>query len=376
MFMSRERKRLSSHTQACGFFAAIYNHIPMHIPVKLELKYVGANPVSNDRLTSYTFKESDFDPKKGGDMVVTYDDESQISLSKGTLKFNQVTLSPGTVTNLDNSAKADGTGKWLDEYGNITGPVTMYAIYTQKIYFNLGVDNMNTWTQTHLGGPDVSQIFRGMNYDQTTHLTNIHVYCYGGCNEMIYVPIKTVTGKSYTFHMQFCNPNGYVAKHSSGIDVIASSVSPTSSAFRQNDGIANPDTLPGSVKLGKVQLPQGKNPAIQNANLSFTARGTTTWIVISWYAQEDGSNTWIQFGNFCIEEQRAVGKPIGTFTDVQRVDKALKEWRDQSDGRGNVVTGQTKMTCELLGIKIPSIQPDSVYGIGRGDRFTRSYSYP
>lgn len=246
------------------------------------------------------------------------------------------------------NTKADGTGKWLDEYGNITGPVTMYAIYTQKIYFNLGVDNMNTWTQTHFGGPDVSQIFRGMNYDQTTHLTNIHVYCYGGCNEMIYVPIKTVTGKSYTFHMQFCNPNGYVAKHSSGIDVIASSVSPTSSAFRQNDGIANPDTLPGSVKLGKVQLPQGKNPAIQNANLSFTARGTTTWIVISWYAQEDGSNTWIQFGNFCIEEQRAVGKPIGTFTDVQRVDKALKEWRDQSDGRGNVVTGQTKMTSNPM----------------------------
>lgn len=92
---------------------SINNHIPMHIPVKLELKYVGANPVSNDRLTSYTFKESDFDPKKGGDMVVTYDDESQISLSKGTLKFNQVTLSPGTVTNLDNSAN----------------PMTVYATY-------------------------------------------------------------------------------------------------------------------------------------------------------------------------------------------------------------------------------------------------------
>ena len=38
----------------------IINPIPMHIPIKLELKYVGANPVSSDRLTSYTFKESDF----------------------------------------------------------------------------------------------------------------------------------------------------------------------------------------------------------------------------------------------------------------------------------------------------------------------------
>ena len=84
---------------------AAVNHVPMHVPVSLEIKYVGANPVGNSRLSSYTFKESDFDPKKGGDMIVTYDDGSTISLSAGTLKYNQVSLAPGTVTNMDNSSK-------------------------------------------------------------------------------------------------------------------------------------------------------------------------------------------------------------------------------------------------------------------------------
>lgn len=74
------------------------NWINVRIPVSLEIKYIGPDPISSNSLTEYTFKRSDFD-----DMIVTYDDGTQISLKKGTLKFEQVALSPATVTNAMNS---------------------------------------------------------------------------------------------------------------------------------------------------------------------------------------------------------------------------------------------------------------------------------
>ena len=77
----------------------VRNLVNMKTPVKLELKYVGPDPISDKERTDYTFTASDFDPDKGGDMIVTYDDGSTISISEGNLRFDQVTLSPATVTN-------------------------------------------------------------------------------------------------------------------------------------------------------------------------------------------------------------------------------------------------------------------------------------
>ena len=77
----------------------VRNLVNMKTPVKLELKYVGPDPISDKKRTDYTFTAGDFDPAKGGDMIVTYDDGSTISISEGNLRFDQVTLSPATVTN-------------------------------------------------------------------------------------------------------------------------------------------------------------------------------------------------------------------------------------------------------------------------------------
>ena len=81
----------------------VRNWLNMHIPVKLEVKYVGPDPISDKKLTQYTFTENDFDPRKGGDIIVTYDDGTTISLSEKTLRFDQLTFSPSTVTSTMNS---------------------------------------------------------------------------------------------------------------------------------------------------------------------------------------------------------------------------------------------------------------------------------
>lgn len=95
----------------------VRNLVGMHIPVSLEVKYVGKDPISDKDAVKYTFTSNDFKPRNGGDIIVTYDDGSKISLSEGTLDFSQLTFSPATVTNTNNSGK-----------GKI--PVTVF--YTEK----------------------------------------------------------------------------------------------------------------------------------------------------------------------------------------------------------------------------------------------------
>ena len=102
----------------------------MRIPVSLEVVYVGDDPISDQSAVKYSFSQNDFAPRKGGDIIVTYDDGSTISLSEGTLKFDQLTLSPDTVYNTMNS-------------GNDRIPVTVY--YSEKgrtvsDSFRVGVD--------------------------------------------------------------------------------------------------------------------------------------------------------------------------------------------------------------------------------------------
>ena len=103
----------------------IDNWINVRIPVSLEIKYAGDETIRSESLTLYTFKEEDFE-----DLIVTYDDGSTISLKEGTLSFDQVLLSPATVTNDMNS----GDGK-----------ITVSGYYTErgrtvKDNFRVGVD--------------------------------------------------------------------------------------------------------------------------------------------------------------------------------------------------------------------------------------------
>ena len=244
------------------------------------------------------------------------------------------------------NTKADASGEWLDDNTYLRGPVTYYAIYSQDLYCNLGIDDMNSWTGFFLAvngqtPRSASTVFPHRNYNEETRMTNIHTVCFGG-HEFMYVPLHTVPGRTYTFYMDYCNPNGYTAAHSSGIDVMALSASPEDPVIRPSSNIdANPDKLTPDIKLGQVALTTAANPAVQHAQLTFTASGQTTWIAISWYAELDGTQSWIQFGNFSIKDQRQVGQPVEHFTDVIRTDKTLKDWYIYDDGGNKQIIDET-----------------------------------
>ena len=76
----------------------VANFVNVRVPVKLEIQYTGPDPVGNKNIIKYQFTAGDFE-----DMIVTYDDGTHISLKEGTLRFEDVTLSPATVINLMNT---------------------------------------------------------------------------------------------------------------------------------------------------------------------------------------------------------------------------------------------------------------------------------
>ena len=76
----------------------VENFINVRVPVSLEATYIGPDPISSSTATTYNFKASDF-----SEIVVTYDDGTQIKLSDGTLKFENLSFVPGTITNVMNS---------------------------------------------------------------------------------------------------------------------------------------------------------------------------------------------------------------------------------------------------------------------------------
>ena len=73
-------------------------------------------------------------------------------------------------------------------------------------------------------------------------------------------------------------------------------------------------------------------------------------------------NRWMQNVNHCVSKALVEQNPRHTLFVLEEL--------------SGVRNATERVRSELLGIKIPSIQPDSVYGIGRGGRFTRPYSYP
>ena len=77
---------------------AVSNFINVRVPVSLEATYIGPDPISSTTATTYNFKAGDF-----SEIVVTYDDGTQIKLSDGTLRFESLSFIPGTITNVMNS---------------------------------------------------------------------------------------------------------------------------------------------------------------------------------------------------------------------------------------------------------------------------------
>ena len=106
----------------------VNNPIKIRKPVNLEVIYAGADPISNHAIYDYTFVESDFANNKQatdgsgrkGDIIVTYDDGSQIKLSNGTLKFNQLTFSPNRVeSSMNSSSRRTAIAVYYSERGSV-----------------------------------------------------------------------------------------------------------------------------------------------------------------------------------------------------------------------------------------------------------------
>ena len=118
------------------------NWVNVRVPVDLEIKYVGPDPVLSNALSSYKFVYSDFDPAKGGDMIVTYDDGTKISLSEGTLRFEDVALVFDTVTNVMNSGinKVGITGYYAERGHTVNDSyrvgVNLKPIHKFKLIFD------------------------------------------------------------------------------------------------------------------------------------------------------------------------------------------------------------------------------------------------
>ena len=106
----------------------VTNPIRRRIPVKLEVAYSGPDPISNHAIYEYVFRASDFNNNKNatdgsgrrGDIIVTYDDGSQIKLSDGSLKFNLLTFSPSKVdSSMNSSSRRTNVTVYYSERGHM-----------------------------------------------------------------------------------------------------------------------------------------------------------------------------------------------------------------------------------------------------------------
>lgn len=183
------------------------NWLNMRVPVSLEVIYVGADPISDQSAVSYTFTRNDFHPRQNGDIIVTYDDGTTISLSEGTLDFSQLTFSPATVYNTMNS-------------GNDKIPVTVYYSEKGKTVsdsFRVGVDlkpihkfqiNFDANGSTFADGSTRNSVMFGYDESTASNFVTSGVYkdvANGGLNGR---------GSSYTFAGWNTRPDGLGVQYS------------------------------------------------------------------------------------------------------------------------------------------------------------------
>ena len=272
------------------------NHLPMHIPINLEIKYAGANPVGNSRLSSYTFKESDFDPKKGGDMIVTYDDGSQISLSKGTLKFNQVTLSPATVTSMDNSSKNSATaitgyysekGRTLSDGYNVV--VNLKPIHKFRLTFETNGGSFPSGTTSSTR--NVMQY----GYDETTKknyaISGTYAepntranYTYAGWNTA-----DDGSGKAY---------NNETALNAIGADANVSNMTlyahwKTNVTFDSNGGKMSNGKTTETISWDVNRVASAGGRTASKSMVAPMTKETIHFAFFGWNTKPNGSGTWI-----------------------------------------------------------------------------------
>ncbi len=282
-----------------GDIGSVLNNIKMHLPKSLTVKYVGESTISSSTATKYTFTSGDFSPSKGGDIIVTYDDGSQISLSEGTLAFNQLTFSPATVTNVMNS---DGDQVAVTVYyaekgqtvtDNFSVVVNLKPVHKFQISFNANGSTFND-------GQSKNTVNFG--YDESTSANYITSGSYkdtsnGGLNGR---------GSSYTFAGWNTQSNGggmqYASKdalNAVGADTGISSLTlyanwKTNVSFNANGG-----TLQGGTTTEERSIAGSGSGTIKyNVNQSMatglTAKKSGNYLFRGWNTDPNGNGTWIE----------------------------------------------------------------------------------
>lgn len=121
---------LGNETPPGGDMSGVTNWIGMRIPVQLDVVYRGQSTVTSSTLTEYTFDANDF-----ASIVVTYDDGTTANLT-----FDQVSLSPATVTNAMNGDRVVVTVYYAEKGRTVkdsfTVGVDLKPVYKYQITFD------------------------------------------------------------------------------------------------------------------------------------------------------------------------------------------------------------------------------------------------
>ncbi len=286
-----------------GDTGSVLNGIAMHMPKSLTVKYVGESTISSSTATKYTFTSGDFSPSKGGDIIVTYDDGSQISLSAGTLAFSQLTFSPATVTNVMNSD------------GDKVAITVFYAEKGQTVSDSFGVSvdlkpvhkfliNFNANGSTFNDGQGKNTVNFG--YDVNTESNFITSGSYkdvsnGGLNGR---------GSNYTYAGWNTQSNGCGVQYTSkealnaiGADSGVSSLTlyanwKTNVTFNANGGILQGGTTTDERNIAGKGSGTVKYNVNQSMATGLTATKSGYYLFRGWNTDPNGNGTWIEsYGN-------------------------------------------------------------------------------
>ena len=155
-----------------------------------------------------------------------------------------------------------------------------------------------------------------ISYNSTTKMNNIRITGGGGW-EFLYIPISTVSGKSYTFTCDYKNISGFtgLSGNYSGIGLQACKSIPTDS-----------DNVGNSNAIKTEYLPKEKNTTTRTYSLTFTATGSVTYIAFNFGMCSDGVPIQVEIGNF----------------------KMNNNWAYKYDGSAKKVTEQVKHGDKIL----------------------------
>lgn len=151
----------------------VINHVPMHLPVKLEINYTGPSTISSQTLTSYTFAASQV---KG---TVTYDDGSTQEVVLG--QTAGYTLDPTTVTNMQNTNK--------------NNRLTIHGYYTEK-------------GRTLEDSFSVAVDLKPPHKFKVVYHANGSTFSNGSTTNTIYYVYDQTNDRFYSYNGTFENPNG------------------------------------------------------------------------------------------------------------------------------------------------------------------------